>query len=69
MTCRLPSERVIVPSLEALSAEPAVGLPVASSGGHAVAHAPEHALVAPTSALNRYSVRPLELTRIRPTLL
>jgi hypothetical protein len=42
---------------------------VARSGGHAVAHAPEHALLVPASALNRYTVRPVELTRIDPRLL
>src|ERR1700760_4326735 len=62
----MPPERVIVPSLEALSPAPAAGLPFASNGGHAVAHAPEHALFMPTSALNRYSVAPVESTRIRP---
>jgi hypothetical protein len=36
------------------------------SGRHATAHAPEHALLAPESPLNRYSVRPVESTRIRP---
>jgi hypothetical protein len=69
VTCWLPSERVIVPSLEAVSPAPAVGLPAATSGGHAFAQAAEHALVVPTSALNRYRVRPLELTRIDPRLL
>ena len=62
----MPPERVIVPSLEAVKPVPAVGLPLASSGGHAVAHAPVHALLAPTSALNRYRVRPVESTRIDP---
>ena len=66
VTCWVPPERVIVPSSEAVSPVPAVGLPVVSSGGHAVAHAPVHALLAPTSALNRYTVRPVESTRIRP---
>ena len=65
----LPPERVIVPSLEAVSPLPAVGLPVVRSGGHAAAHAPVHALLEPTSALNRYRVRPMELTRIDPRLL
>jgi hypothetical protein len=44
-------------------------LPLASSGGHTDAHAPVHALLAPESALNRYTVRPAELTRIGPRLL
>jgi hypothetical protein len=43
-----------------------VGLPVTSSGGHALAHAPVQALLVPWSALNRYRVRPCELTRIWP---
>src|ERR1700752_2763294 len=59
----------MVPSLAAVSPVPAVGVPLASSGGHAVAHAPVHALMVPESALNRYRVRPLALTRIDPRLL
>src|ERR1700751_4730433 len=59
----------IVPSLEAVSPVPAVGVTLASRGGHAVAHAPVHALMVPESALNRYRVRPLALTRIDPRLL
>jgi hypothetical protein len=53
------------PRLEAVSPTPAVGLPVASRGGHASVHA----LRVPESALNRYRVRPLALTRIDPRLL
>ena len=68
MTCRLPSERVIVPSFEAVSPLLAGGVPVARSGGQAVAQAPEQSLLAPTSALNRYRVRPPEFTRIDPRL-
>ena len=41
-------------------------MPATSSGGHAVAHAPEHALLVRESALNRYRVPPAESTRIRP---
>jgi hypothetical protein len=48
---------------------PEVGLPVASSGGHAAAQAPLQALFVPTSALNKYKVRPCALTRICPRLL
>src|SRR5947209_5261929 len=59
----------MVPILVALRPLPAVGLPFATSGGHAVAHAPEHALLVAESALNRYSVRPCESTRIEPRLL
>src|SRR4051794_41815512 len=43
-----------------------LGLPVARSGGHAEAQAPEQALVVPASFLNRYSVSPRESTRIFP---
>src|ERR1700733_2578979 len=60
---------MIVPSSEAVSPAPAVGVPGARSGGHAVAQAPVHALVVPTSALNRYRVRLVESTRIDPRLL
>src|SRR5947207_2594979 len=42
------------------------GVAPVRSGGHATAHAPEHALLVPESALNRYSVWPVESTRIRP---
>jgi len=42
----------------------AVGVMVAGSGIHAVAHAPVDALVMLSSALNRYSVRPVDSTRI-----
>ena len=55
--------------MEAVSPVPALGAPVASSGGHAVAHAPVHALMVPESALNRYRVRPPAFTRIDPRLL
>jgi hypothetical protein len=55
--------------LEAVRPLPAVSLPVASKGGHLATHAPEQALCMPTSALNRYRVRPFELTRIDPRLL
>src|SRR5829696_7082381 len=46
---------------------PALGSPLASSGGHACAHAPLQALVVPWSALNRYSVRPWAFTRTGPS--
>src|SRR5258708_38840976 len=42
---------------------------LAVSGGHAVAHAPEHVLVVPVSCANRYRVRPCESTRMLPRLL
>jgi hypothetical protein len=44
----------------------AAGVAPVRSDGHAIAHAPEHALLVPESRLNRYSVRPVESTRIRP---
>jgi hypothetical protein len=65
----LPPERVIVPSLEAVSPVPAVGVPVVRRGGQAEAHAPVQALLVLESALNRYRVRPVESTRIDPRLL
>src|SRR5258708_10590682 len=42
---------------------------LAVSGGHAVAHAPEHVLVVPVSCANRYRVRPCESGRLLPGLL
>src|ERR1700692_4228788 len=58
----------MVPSFEALTPRPAVGLPRARSGGQNFAHAPVHALFLPESFLKRYRVRPCELTRIFPSL-
>ena len=49
----LPSERVVVPTSEAFAPPLTVGLPVASTGGQAVAHAPEHVLFVPESFMNR----------------
>ena len=66
VTCRPPPARTIVPSFDAASPDPTVGLPVTNSGGHAIAHAPEHALLPPESASNKYNVRPPESTRIDP---
>src|SRR3954453_7750167 len=68
MTCGLPSDRGVVPSIEAFAPLPAVGLPLARSGGRALAQAPEHMLFVPVSFWNRYSVRPWESTRTVPRL-
>jgi hypothetical protein len=46
--------------------DPAVGVPLVSSGGQAAAHAPEHVEVVPVSAANRYSARPWALVRYLP---
>lgn len=61
------SERLAVPTNEPFTPVPTVGLPRAINGGHATAHAPEHALLVPESASNGYGVRPWELTRIEPS--
>jgi hypothetical protein len=61
------SERLAVPTSEPFTPVPTVGLPRAINGGHATAHAPEHALLVPESASNGYGVRPWELTRIGPS--
>jgi hypothetical protein len=55
-----------VPTSEAFNPLPTVGLPVARTGGHAAAQAPEQALFVPTSFWNKYTVRPCESTRILP---
>src|SRR4051794_4667370 len=57
----------MVVTAEAWSPVPVLGLPLARSGGQAVAQAPAQALVVPWSALKRYSVRPWPLTRTRPS--
>jgi hypothetical protein len=46
---------------------PAVGVPVAWTGGQAAAHAPVQALVVPASAPNMYTVRPCESTKMFPS--
>src|SRR3954464_7756631 len=66
MTCGCPSDRGVVPSREASAPPPAVGLPLARSGGHAAAHSPEQALFVPESFANRYRLWPSESTRILP---
>src|SRR4029453_19249884 len=52
--------------MDAVSPLPAVGLPVVVTGGHSAAHAPEQVLFEPVSFSNRYTVRPVESTRILP---
>jgi hypothetical protein len=52
MTCCLPSDRVLVPTSEALARPLTVGL-VAVSGGHVPAQAPKHVLFDPESLRNR----------------
>src|SRR5260370_14402873 len=61
-----PSDRLIVPSSAWLPPLPAWGAPVTVSGGHAAAHAPEHADVPVLSASNRYKVRAVGPTRALP---
>jgi hypothetical protein len=58
VTWFVPSDRLVVPINAALAPLPAVGVPVAGTGGQAAAHAPVHALVVPESAPNMYTVRP-----------
>jgi hypothetical protein len=55
VTCLVPSLRVIVPSIDAVTPAPAFGVPVVVSGGHTVAQLESHALVVPPflSALYR----------------
>jgi hypothetical protein len=49
----LPSERFVVPSIDAVTPEPALGLPLVVTGGHSVAHAPKQVLLGPVSFSNR----------------
>lgn len=59
MTCFVPSDRLIVPRSLAATPLPAVGAPlVVVSGGHAVAHAPEHVDFVLVSGTHKYSDRP-----------
>src|SRR6478672_4493931 len=67
MTCVFPSERRAVTTSEALAPLPSVGFPVACSGGQLTAQAPRHVLVVLVSFLNKYRVRPRELTRTLPS--
>jgi hypothetical protein len=57
---------MVVPTCDAFAPPLTVGVPVARSGGQAVAHAPEHVLFVPESFVNRYSVRPRESTSAFP---
>jgi hypothetical protein len=57
VTCFVPSDRLVVATKAAFAPLPAVGVPVAGTGGQAAAHAPVQALVVPESAPNRYTVR------------
>jgi hypothetical protein len=54
----VPSDRVIVPRSLDFALPDAVTVPVAVTGGHAPAHAPEHADVPPLSLTHRYTARP-----------
>jgi hypothetical protein len=58
----------MVPSKEAGTPLPALGVPLVWSTGQAAAHAPAQADRSPWSFSNRYSVRPLPSTRIIPKL-
>jgi hypothetical protein len=59
----------VVDTSELFAPLPTVGLRAVRKGGQATAQAPAHAVFVPTSALNRYRVRPWESTRIFPRLL
>ena len=70
MTCFVPSDRVIVPRSLAVAPVPAVGAPVVVSGGHAVAHPPEHVDLVLVSGTHRYRDRPeLSVRKLWPLLL
>src|SRR5262249_10424847 len=56
-----------VPSSDAAALPRAVGLARVSSGGQYAAQVPEQALRLRVSFSNRYSVRPLPSTRMRPS--
>jgi hypothetical protein len=56
----------VVATNAAFAPLPAVGVPVAWTGGQAAAHAPVQALVVPESAPNMYTVRPCESTKMFP---
>src|SRR5215211_3409873 len=58
----------MVPSIDALTPLPALGVPLVWSTGQAVAQAPAQADWSDWSLANRYSVRPLPSTRIVPRL-
>src|SRR4051794_25651149 len=69
MICARPSDRALVMVIAGFAPVPTVGFPVARSGGQSTAQLPLHALLAPESRRNRYSVRPCESTRTCPRLL
>src|SRR4029453_18602813 len=58
----------MVPSIDAVTPLPAVGVPLVWSPGQAAAHAPAQADWFGWSFSNRYRVRPLPSTRIMPRL-
>src|ERR1700677_653513 len=62
----VPSDRVIVPRSLALAPPDAVTVPLATTGGHAPAHAPEQTDLFMGSFTHRYSARPDELVRNEP---
>src|SRR5438128_7983720 len=64
----LPLLRLVVPSIDAFTPGPAVGLPWASRGGQNFAQLPAQALLPFLSLPNRYRVWPLEFTSTWPRL-
>ena len=62
------SLRLMVPSIDAVTPLPALGVPLVWSTGQAATHAPAQADWLGWSFSNRYSVRPLPSTRIIPRL-
>jgi hypothetical protein len=49
----VPSERLVVPSIEAVKPSLALGLPVVVTGGHSMAQAPKQVLFGPVSFSKR----------------
>jgi hypothetical protein len=62
----VPSDRVIVPRSLAFAPPVAVSVPVAGTGGHADAHAPEQSDMFMPSLAHRYTVRPDPVVRNAP---
>jgi hypothetical protein len=62
----VPSGRVIVPRSLAFAAPDAVTVPAAVTGGHAPAHAPEHADMPVPSLAHRYTARPPSVRNVPP---
>ena len=62
----VPSDRVIVPRSLAFAPPVAVSVPVAGTGGHADAHAPEQADMFMPSLAHRYTVRPDPVVKNAP---